>query len=282
MNTILVAVDFSANSRKTVRFAIQLASQCKAEIIFYHTVNLIAPTVDSTWDYTYYIQFQDEALQQSKNQLSRLIKEVYDKKLPSGVNYSCVCQSGDNVGDQIVSYAKKNKVDFICAGARGHGFLAKLFGNVATYLITNSPIPVYIIPKNYRLKPITNLCYASDMENPEPEIKKVLELATAINAFVKVLHFDYEIGLKENKEKLTHIAQQYESKEVKFQYKKLNALYPLNDHLRRAIAQIKPSLVILFTKQNRTWYDRLVLSSESADLSFTAKVPLLVYRKNKK
>ena len=117
------------------------------------------------------------------------------------------------------------------------------------------------------------------MEDPETEIKKVLELATSLRATLKVLHFDYEIGLKENQEKLTQIAQKFENKNVKFQYKKLNAIYPLNDHLRKAITLIKPSLVVLFTKQNRNWFDRLFLPSETAELSFTAKVPLLVYRK---
>jgi len=282
MNKILVTVDFSANSRKTIRFAIQLASQSKSEIIFFHLVTLIRPTSDTVWDFTYYAQYNDEVLQRSKDQLDRLIKEVYNNKLPAGVKYSCVCLSGNNLGDQIISYAKEHKVDFICVGARGTSIVAKLFGTIASHLITNSPIPLFIIPKNYRLKPITDLCYASDMENPETEIKKVVELAKSLKTTVKVLHFDYEIELKENQEKLTQIAQKYENKNVKFQYKKLNALYPLNDHLRKVIAIFKPSLVVLFTKQNRKWFDRLLLSSESAELSFTAKVPLLVYRKTSK
>jgi nucleotide-binding universal stress UspA family protein len=279
MNKVLVTVDFSANSRKTIRFAIQLASKSKAEIVFFHMINLNQPTSDAVWDYMYYDKFQDEALEQSKKHLAKLINEVYNNKLPAEVKYSCICQSGNDVGHQIISYAQKNKVDFIFVGARGTSIVAKLFGNVATYLITKSPIPVFVIPKNYRLKPLTDLCYASDMENPETEIKKVLELATSLRARLKVLHFDYEIGLKENQDKLTQIAQKFENKNVKFQYKKLNALYPLNDHLRKAITLIKPSLVVLFTKQNRNWFERLFLSSESAELSFTAKVPLLVYRK---
>lgn len=279
MNKILVPVDFSANSRKTIRFAIQLASQSKAEIIFFHLASVLAPTSDAIWDYAYYAQFQDVEMQRSKNQLLKLIKEVYNDKLPSGVKFSCICQLGNDISDQIISYAKKHKVDFICVGARGTGVTAKLFGTVASHIITNSPIPVFVIPKNYRLKSLKDLCYASDMENPETEIKKVLELATSLRAAVRVLHFDYEIGLQENQDKLTALAQKYETKDIKFQYKKLDPVYPLHDHLKKVIDLFKPSLVVLFTKQNRKWYDRLLLSSESAELSFTAKVPLLVYRK---
>jgi nucleotide-binding universal stress UspA family protein len=279
MKKILVSVDFSANARKAIRFAIQFATQTKAEVIFYHVANRIVPTSDATWDYTYYAQFQEEQEQQGLNYLVKLIKSVYNSKLPQGVKYTCVCQSGNDIAEQIISYAQKHNIDFICAGARGTGVMAKLFGNVATHLITHSPIPVFIIPKNYRIKPLSDLCYASDMENPEIEIKKVLQLATSMRAKVKVIHFDYEIRLKENREKLTAIAQQYENKEVKFLYKKLNAVYPLNDHIRKIIGLIKPSLLVLFTKQNRRWFDRLLLSSQSAELSFTTKVPLLIFRK---
>lgn len=279
MKKIIVSIDFSANSRKTIRFALQLASQTNTEVIFYHVLSKIVPTSDVTWDYSYYAQFQDEELQRKQNQLVKLIKEVYNDKLTAGVKYSCVCELGNDIGDRIIYYAKKHKADFICAGARGTNIIAKLFGSVATKLITSSPIPVFIIPKNYRLKPLTDLCYASDMENPETEIKKVLELASSLRASVKVLHFDYENGLIEHQDKLSAIAQKYETKNIQFKYKKLNALYPLHDHLKKAIALFKPSLVVLFTKQNRKWLDRLILYSETAALSFTAKVPLLVYRK---
>ncbi len=282
MNKIVVATDFSANSRKTIRFAIQMAFQSKAEIIFFHMVPLLSPTSDTTWDYTYYAQFQDEELQRSKNRLEKLIKEVYNSKLPAGVRYTCVCKSGNDVGEQIIAFAKKQKADFIGVGARGNGVVAKLFGTVATHLITDSPIPLFIVPKNYRLKPLSDICYTSDMENPEVELKKVLDLAASLRTSVKVLHFDYEINLKEDQDKLNAIAQKYETKEIKFHYKKLNALYPLHDHLRKIISIFKPSLVVLFTKQNRRWLDRLLLSNESTQLSFSAKVPLLVYRKSGK
>lgn len=282
MKKILVPVDFSTNSRKAIRFAIQMASLSKTEIIFFHIVSLIVPPFDARWDYTYYEQFQDEKLQRNKDRLVKLIKEVYNDKLPSGVKYSCVCQLGNEIGDLIISYAQKHKADFICAGATGTGNFAKLFGTVTTHLITNSPIPIFVIPKNYRLKPLSDICYASDMENPLNEIKKVSELAKSLRTNLKVLHLDYDIDIRENEGELIEIAQKYEIKNISFQYKKLNALYPLHYQLSKAIVVLKPSLVVLFTKQNRKWFERLLITNESVGLSFAAKVPLLVYRKTNK
>jgi nucleotide-binding universal stress UspA family protein len=281
MKKILVPIDFSANSKKALRFAIQLASQSDAEVIFYHVVSMMAPTADAAWDYAYYVQFQQDLYHKRQEDLIKLIGKVYDNSLPPGVRYTCVCKLENDINTSIISFAKKQKVDFICAGARGTGFVVKLFGTVATHLITHSPIPVIIIPKNYRLKPISDICYASDMEHPDTEIKKVLNLAASLKATVKLLHFDYETGLVQNQNRLIATSEKYARKDIKFLFKKMDALYPVNDHLERAISQMKPSLVVLFTKQDRNWYDRLVLSSKSAQLSFTSKVPLLIYRKRR-
>jgi len=282
MKKILVPIDFSANSNKAIRFAIQFASQTKSEIVFLHVFNVMTYTNDAVWDFAYYSQFYQDEVKLSQDHLTKRIRKIYNEDLPSGVSYKCVCQPGTDTSGEIMSFAQKQKADFICVGATGTGFLSKLLGTVATHLIVNSPIPVFVIPKNYRLKPLVDICYASDMENPEIEIKKVLSLANELQAATRVLHFDYEIGLKENREKLTQIARKFETKNIHFQYKKLNALYPLNDHLRKTIETVNPSLLILFTKQNRSWYDRLTQSSNSVGMSFSTKAPLLVYRKTSK
>ncbi|HNP33735.1 MAG TPA: universal stress protein [Flavobacterium sp.] len=279
MKKIVVPVDFSANSKKAVRFAIQLASKTKSEIIFLHIVKLMSPTTDVLWDYAYYSQFQEDGLKASENYLIKLIKRLYNKNLPAGVNYKCVCLMSAEVSNEIIDYAKKHKADFICIGASGTNFLGKLFGTVTTQMIIHSPIPVFVIPKNYRNKPLTEICYASDMENPEPEITNVISLTKALQAKLNVIHYDYEIGLEENKEKLTYIANKFMSKNIKFNYRELDALYPLNEHLRKAVEELKPSLVVLFTKQDRRWFDRMMISSNSVDMSFSIKVPLLVFRK---
>jgi len=47
----------------------------------------------------------------------------------------------------------------------------------------------------------------------------------------------------------------------------------------KSIRKFKPSIVVLFTKQNRDWFERLFLSSKSADISFDTKKPLLIIPK---
>jgi hypothetical protein len=38
--------------------------------------------------------------------------------------------------------------------------------------------------------------------------------------------------------------------------------------------------LILFTKQNRKWFDRLLGASNSANMAFDTKVPIMICRKN--
>lgn len=163
MKKILVPVDFSANSKKAIRFAIQFAAQSKSEIIFFHVVNIPEPPGDAIIGYAYVAGFEKNEIEHCQAYLDRLIKKVYSDLLPKGVKFTCVCQLGNNVPHEIIDYATKIKASFICTGARGNSIMARWFGTVATHLIVHSPIPVFVIPKNYRHKPLTGICYASDM-----------------------------------------------------------------------------------------------------------------------
>ena len=50
--------------------------------------------------------------------------------------------------------------------------------------------------------------------------------------------------------------------------------------IETAVKKIKSSMMIMFTEQNRNWFQKIFLSSKSAEYSFNAKVPLLVYNKS--
>lgn len=280
MEKILVTTDFSANSKKAIRFAMKLATQKNVDLVFYNVVNIL---VRSTPLDQMYISL-DESEMQKKHQteLEKFIKKIQTEKSFPGVSYNCVAEIGDNVGKQIINYAEKNDFEYICTTARGSGVVEKLFGSIASHLIISSPIPVFVIPKNYRTTKIHSICYASDIENIDIEIKKAIAFSTLLHTKLKVLHYDYDVNLKFKKDKLSDIAKKYETEDIMFHYRKLNPIYSLNYHIKKDLKIIKPSLIILFTKQNRKWFDRLFETSQTKNISFNAKVPMLVYRKELK
>jgi hypothetical protein len=98
------------------------------------------------------------------------------------------------------------------------------------------------------------------------EIREVAALATSAKA--KVLRYDYAVHLKGDKEKLNNLALKYETDDIIFHYRKTDPIYPLNDQLRKDVLVMKPSLVVLFTKQNRSWFNRLFAPTISIDMPF--------------
>ncbi len=277
MNKIVVTTDFSNNSKKGILFAMQLAKQNHYELVFYNVVQIYMPTI---WDNAYYGQFEFNELSRSQIYLEQYIKAIYLANNVSTENYQCVCEIGYSASNAIIEFATKTEANYICVSTVGAGKITKLFGTTASELITFSPIPVLIVPKNYRLKPIETLFFASDFKNTEEEFKKIETFSKPINAKLDVYHYDYKWFLNANKNKFDKISAKHQSINVRFHSRKLDSGTPLLEHLEKDITKAKPSIVILFTKQNRNWFDRLFLSSLSAELAFDTKTPMLVFKKH--
>jgi 23S rRNA G2445 N2-methylase RlmL len=123
------------------------------------------------------------------------------------------------------------------------------------------------------------VCFASDLDNFNDEIKKVLDFSTSIKAVTNVVHFDYLVLLKEKKIKWGKLISKFQSEQVRFNFKELDSLYSLNIHIQKYLVNSKQSLLITFTKQNRNWFNRVFFASKTNDMIFDAKTPLLVFRK---
>ena len=284
MKKILVTTDFSANSKKAIRFAMQLASQNNYKLLFYNVTSVMKKP--SIWDTIYYGNYESAEIQKNQEKLKKFVARIHQESGLPIINYDCVCEAENSplfsIGKQIMYYANEVAANYICVSTRGFGTIDKLFGTVASELILKSAIPVFVVPRNYRINKFTTICYATDTENIDAEIRKVLELSQSLKAKVKVLHYDYSPYLKLEHENLSNIARKYESDDIQFHYKKLIPKYTLNYHIRKDVMLIKPSLVVLFTKQNRNWFDRLFAVSNSTNMSFNTKVPMLVFRKEQK
>jgi 23S rRNA G2445 N2-methylase RlmL len=123
------------------------------------------------------------------------------------------------------------------------------------------------------------VCFASDLDNFNDEIKKVLDFSNSIKAVTNVVHFDYLVLLKEKKIKWGKLISKFQSEQVQFHFKQLDSLYSLNIHIQKYLVNSKQSLLITFTKQNRNWFNRVFLASKTNDMIFDTKTPLLVFRK---
>ncbi|MCX5874900.1 MAG: universal stress protein [Deltaproteobacteria bacterium] len=138
---ILVPVDFSENSQKILRTAVDFAAKFKAEVV-------VVFVVQSFDDYSGFfvphmpiIQLEEEMVKSATEKMKSFVAETLNGSVPHGT----AILSGDVV-EEINRFAGKEKSDLIVMGTHGYKGLDKiLFGSVAEKIVKTAPCPVLTI-----------------------------------------------------------------------------------------------------------------------------------------
>ena len=271
---ILVTTDLSPYSKAGIRFAMQVANQSGAVLIFYHHIKIEKPT---RWSEKQFRTYRETEVAEKEGKLKRFINTIYEQSGNSG-RFQCVVSPASSLDRDIIECAVNKKADFICMSTRGAGAFQRIVGTHTSYVLTHSPVPVFAIPKNFKPEPLSQILYASDLTGIQTEIKKVKRFADAIKARLTVLHFDDVHGV-ETRQKFRQVAKQHGSARVKFYLEGYNWEKDLSENLKMASRKFKPSMLVLFTQQDRSWYERVFFASKSASVSFDTNKPVLVYAK---
>ena len=276
MKKILVTTDFSNKAKTGLRFAIQLASQQVVELTFFYTYHLIKPTIWSDADFASYKK--NEAAKNEKK-LRQYVNSIYKNKgiIPKNIKY--VVKEAIFADSSIREYALNNHFDFICAGTRGAGFQKKILGSTTTSLINFSTVPIIAIPQNYRMNSIKKLLYLSDLTDLDNELKKVADFAKPLGAKVALLHFTSPDGLLDKKYKIAEAVKKCEKGAVDFYFKDFKKTDRLISKINDFATLFKPSMIIMFTKPNKGFIEKMFYGSNSENYAINAKVPLLVFNK---
>lgn len=274
---ILVPTDFSDNSKAALFFAASLAKQIpNTAVVFYSAVTLMQP---DTWNLSFYQEYEKE----EKKRLTQSLEKWVKSTLGSQLKYlsSCKYQIDFVPGTEqaIIKASLKNKCQFICIATNGAGVLRKLMGTHTAYLVNHSPVPVLAIPSKYKASPLQSILYVSDFENLNNELKKISSFTGTLKANIKVLHYArMGVNHPETKKKAALLEQE------KYQHI-TPVILPthlessLIERLTKFIKKEKPGLVVLFTKQKKGFFERLFLPSKSAELTYSTKVPTLIFPK---
>ena len=277
MKKILVPTDFSPNSKAGMRFAIQLCTQHKYELTFFHSYYTTKPTSLSDAAFT---SFKEAEIKKIQTKLNQFVNRVYKNLGVEPGQINCVVKGSILTDSNIREYASKNKFSYICIGTRGAGKLKKMFGTNTSQLINHSPVPVIAIPEHYKAHKIKSVLYASDLTNLESELKLVIDFAKPIKSKVELLHFNSPIETAMDSKTIKTAVKKLSNYDVTLHFENANPLHTLISNIEFAVEKSKPSVLIMFTQQNRTFFQKLFLSSKSSDYSFNAKVPLLVFNKS--
>ncbi|MBC7509028.1 MAG: universal stress protein [Ferruginibacter sp.] len=277
MIKILVTTDFSENSKAGLHFAIQLASQNNAALTFFNTYHILVPT---GWSEVRAEHYEKEEAQKIQDRLNAFVAETYKELNIEAAQYNSVIKSSIFPDSCIREYAADNGFDFICISTRGAGTFKRIIGTNTANLINNSEVPVIAIPHNYKKHPITSILYVSDLHHYEKEILNVIDFAAPLKASVELLHLTTPLDKKADLDGIENAVKGIETYNVNFKTTPRNPDNALVADIEEAVKNIQPSAMVMFTEQNRNWFEKIFISSKSAEYSFNAKVPLLVFHKS--
>jgi nucleotide-binding universal stress UspA family protein len=278
MKKILVTTDFSKHSKAGMRFAIQLATQMDVELVFFHSFRALVPTTVFEERIKSTIQQQSDA---HLKKLEKFVASLYKSVKATPGTYRCEVIE-DYVGPEsaISDYAHKNSFHYICISTRGAGKLQKILGTNTSTVILHSSVPVLAIPHTYRVRPLKKILYASDLENLDKEMPIVASFAKSAGVKADLAHFYYPAEIKLDQKTLTEMWQKKHPQLDRVYLERLDVDKGFVKQLDVLVQKLKPSVVVLFTHTNKTWFDKLFSTSRSEAFSFGTKVPMLVHRKS--
>ena len=278
MKKILVPTDFSANAKSGIRFAINWSRQQPLELVFIHVLHLLRPTL---WNDATFAAYAKAEENKYREKFEQYIADLYDSMQVKPGRHTLTIIQGISPDVAILEYCRKNKhIDYICISTRGAGKFKKIFGTNTSNLITKSPVPVLAIPTAYKAADVTHVLYATDFRNYSAELKKVIDFSRPLKATIDVLHFTWPSEIVfDDKTMKAALKKQYQYG-LQIHLEETDVVSSLMQHLQNQIKLRKPSVVILFTNQQRTFFQKLFMSSQAENLSFNLSVPLLVFSKD--
>lgn len=274
---LLVTTDFSVNSAGAISFAQTLAHQSKSiDVVFYHAVHFLKPT---RWSSDFFNRYKEEEVKRLSIDLKKFVSDSIGKGKSKFANTKFVIDEVISTEKDIISYAEKKGINFICIATKGAGILRKIIGTHTSYLVNNSKIPIMVIPSHYRVKPLKTATYLSDFENLKKEIRKVSAISIALKINLEVLHYSSLVVDKKKFQNNKALFATSEYKNIKLTVSKNDLELSLVQKISKYVDRSKPELLIMFTNREKGFFESIFLPSKSAELTYTTRVPVLIFSK---
>jgi len=233
LKTILVAVDYSPNSKSALLYALKMAQKADLKVVVFHSFYyMVSPPAaydipsfipdlerEKSKELELYVRKTRDALQedvvitckhlkheeQHNNakpvQLRRVFHtmEVNRAHRDSYTAYvTCVAKLGA-VYDQVMIAAEIYGVDMIVMGMQGKGALGQaILGSTTISLMRNGRVPVLGVPLHMKYNDSETVVFASDLRQQpnKPLLNKLRYFVRTFCPKLQVLHIDKEHDLK--------------------------------------------------------------------------------------
>ncbi|HEY9000783.1 MAG TPA: universal stress protein [Mucilaginibacter sp.] len=176
MKKILIATDFSANAAHAAKYGYAIASQVQADVILCNAFIVPAEMPQAgtlVWPQIEY----DELLESSASELRQLKEDLQQNHNSSFKPYITSTSEVGAVVDVITEITGKTAIELTVMGTHGASKLDTfLVGNHSHRMINNTKTPLLLVPASASLKPIKKVAFATDLKDPDADLKAIYEL----------------------------------------------------------------------------------------------------------
>lgn len=269
MKTILVAVDFSAASRKAMDYAAALASSFNAMLKLVHAYYIPVPVGDAPG----YIPLSMEEVQQENEAMMQ--REIEYLAANYTIRTDGFVRNGTAIS-VIKELAKEWKADLLVMGMKGAGKTGGIFGSTVVAAIRKTKIPLLVIPEDAGFNFIKRITFAADFVEKAGQKPYALldEFIEHFNAELSVLHVQKNEVVLQGAEVAGKVAA-----EVNFGRFRHSFHTMVDENVERAISDFtatNPTDLLVMVAHHHNLFERLFGKEHSRDMVYRVKMPLLV------
>lgn len=278
MKTIVYATDYSENSVAALKYAHALSAQIGDRLVILHVFDY--PTILGTEGLDEpFPHLEETAFKNHRTKLEKFCGDHLgsDWKDP---NIQLEAVENKSVIKGVISVAEEWHAQIILVGMKGGSSLRELLmGSTTKQLIEKAPCPVLAVPEDTSHATIKTIVYATDYEEEDIyAIKKLVEMATSLDATIKLVHIstknEYKGDMQMEWFKGT-IREKVEYKNMTFQVLFSEDIY---DSLRIYLGDVGADLMVMLERGKagflKKWFDKDIIKKFES----YGRVPLLSFR----
>ncbi len=269
MKNILVAVDFSAASRRAMDYAAALASSFNAAVKLVHAYYMPVPVGDAPG---YLPLSMEEVQQENEAMMQREIEYLAANYTIRALGFT---RNGTAVG-VIKELAKEIKPDLLIMGMKGAGNTGGIFGSTVVSAIRKTKIPLLVIPEDSGFSFIKHITFAADFVEKAGQKPSALleEFIDHFNADLQVLHVQKEETAMKAAEVAGKVATEVNFSRFRHSFHTMvdvNVERGINDFI-----STNPTDLLVMVAHHHNVLERLFGKEHSRDMVYQVKLPLLI------
>lgn len=272
MKNILVAVDFTENSRPALESAIFLASKSGAALHVLHTYLPVYPMTETVSGPPVTVEWEETYRLSAQTQLDALTEEMRTRGLAPEI-YLELGPVGPVVKDMVESHA----IDLVILGrSESDSWLSDLFGSTATQLVNDLTVPLLMVPSEFSQRGFTKIAYATQLEFTETHVLKDLyRWADYMGATVQIINVqaNHEPSVNSDEELMDEIRTAFPDRHTTVLQRKADSV---EEGIQELLHDTEADLLVM-SSHHRNLFTQIVNPSKSKKLLLHSPIPTLIF-----